>query len=209
MSSCVQNRQPLPPQLRPSPTPSPSPAEVAGPACGQPGHHQTSLRDQPGHHHILRTLGSPAPSDTGPSVEPGSHASPGLLIPGLHSCCQHARCRRLLDQPVPAASPLPLESRCPLFCLVQSRIPSLGSQYLFPSQRCPLCPHGVTAPGTSCPALHSGHYPCPGSAEGWTRGWGNSQGGDSDHSRLSGGGGLELALEEQLDLDGKRGGKGI
>lgn len=93
VSSCVESPWHQPLQLQHSATPSSSPAEVASPVCGppgQPGHHQTSLEEQPGH--ILGTLEVQAPSETGPSSEPSSHpflgflpdslAAPAFLLPG-------------------------------------------------------------------------------------------------------------------------------
>ena len=210
VSSCVESPRHQPLQLQHSATPSSSPAEVASPVCGppgQPGHRQTSLEEQPGHHHMLRTLEVQAPSETGPSSEPGSHpflgflpdslAAPAFLLPGStlpYGCWISLY---LLQ------SPLPLEWSCTLFCPVQSRIPSLGSQGLLPFLPTACLPQGLCVPRSTGETTHAS-----GIVEGQA-GLGELQGGQRDHGRLPGGAGLELALEEGQDLDRQRGGEGI
>ncbi|KAJ8786238.1 hypothetical protein J1605_006458 [Eschrichtius robustus] len=197
VSSCVDSPRHQPLQLQHSATPSSSPAEVASPVCGppgQPGHRQTSLEEQPGHHHILRTLEVQPPSETGPSSEPGSHpflgflpdslAAPAFLLPGStlpYGCWISLY---LLQ------SPLPLEWSCTLFCPVQSRIPSLGSQGLLPFLPTACLPQGLCVPPSPGETTHAS-----GIVEGQA-GLGELQGGQRDHCRLPGGAGLELALEE-------------
>lgn len=153
VSSCVESPWHQPRQLQHSATPSSSPAEVAGPVCGppgQPGHHQTSLEEQPGH--ILGTLEVPqfrARQPSLPWVPPRFPCSPCIPAARVHTAL------RLLDQPVPAAvSPaLGVELYTLLPGPVQNPFPGLpGSP--------PLPPHSMPAAGTLCPPVHWGNYSC-------------------------------------------------